>query len=63
MLHRTEYVIPSDGAFGSRNENGTWDGTVGLVATEKAELGIGLFTCIAERMDVVHYLPPILKAQ
>jgi len=56
-------MIPSDGAYGSRNENGTWSGIVGLIATEKVELGISLFSCTAERMGVVHYLPPILHSK
>jgi hypothetical protein len=56
-------VIPPDGAYGFRNENGTWSGIVGLIVTEKVELGISLFSCTAERMDVVEYLPPILTSK
>jgi hypothetical protein len=56
-------VIPADGAYGIRSENGTWSGAVGLIATDKVELGISLFSCTAERMDVVQYLPPILNSK
>jgi hypothetical protein len=56
-------VIPSDGAFGNRNENGTWNGVVGLIATEKVELGVSLMSYTAERLDVVHYLPPIFNSK
>jgi hypothetical protein len=56
-------MIAADGAYGFRNENGTWSGVVGLIVTEKVEFGINLFSCTAERMDVVHYLPPILNSK
>lgn len=59
--HRADCVVPPDGAYGFRDANGTWNGVVGMVATDEVEFGLSLFSFVKERMDVIDYLPPILS--
>jgi hypothetical protein len=56
-----DYVIPPDNMYGFRDSNGTWNGVVALAATAEVDLGLGLYTHAQERMEVVDYLPPVLK--
>jgi hypothetical protein len=52
-------LIPEDKVYGSKNLDGTWSGTVGLVATRHANLGLNMFAFSTERMEVVDFLNPI----
>jgi hypothetical protein len=59
-------MIPEDKDYGSKNPGGTWSGTVGIVATRHAHLGLNMFAFSTERMEVVDFLNHIFifrKAQ
>ncbi|KAK8407843.1 hypothetical protein O3P69_002402 [Scylla paramamosain] len=51
---------PSDGFFGSRRKNGSWNGMVGLVSTGKADFGLGPLAVTEPRWRVVSYAQPVL---
>jgi len=59
VLYRWEKMIPEDKDYGSKNPGGTWSGTVGIVATRHAHLGLNMFAFSTERMEVVDFLNPI----
>ncbi|XP_045130683.1 glutamate receptor ionotropic, delta-2-like [Portunus trituberculatus] len=52
---------PSDNGFGSRREDGTWNGMVGLVITGEADLGLGPLAITEPRWRVVAYSKPVFN--
>jgi hypothetical protein len=55
------YYRNKDGTLGYKDENGTWHGLVRFIVKKQADVGINLLGMNNERLDVVHYLPPILS--
>ncbi|XP_071533007.1 glutamate receptor U1-like, partial [Panulirus ornatus] len=53
------YVRPPDGAWGTRQSDGSWPGMVGVVVREEADIGLGPFTISAPRAEVVDFTYPI----
>ncbi|XP_071513798.1 probable glutamate receptor [Panulirus ornatus] len=56
---RYRYVHPSDGAFGTQQEDGTWSGMVGMVSRKEADFSIFPFTLSARRSEVVDFTSPV----
>ncbi|XP_045130681.1 probable glutamate receptor [Portunus trituberculatus] len=52
-------VPPKDKTFGSLNEDGTWNGMVGLVNRGEVDLGMGPFAITEPRWLAVSYSQPI----
>jgi ABC-type amino acid transport substrate-binding protein len=52
VLHETDY-------YGSKSDNGSWNGMVSLVYSGVADIGIGSFTVTRERYDVVTFIDTI----
>ena len=46
-------------AYGSKSDNGRWNGMVALVSSGVAEIGVGDFTVTKERSEVVAYTDTI----
>jgi hypothetical protein len=59
-MHRSEYYVAGDKAYGSQRSDGIWTGVMNLTVSKQVEVGIGRFIFTAERMFAVHFLPPIL---
>ncbi|XP_069188817.1 glutamate receptor-like [Procambarus clarkii] len=53
------YVRASDRAWGAELEDGSWSGMVGMVITEKADIGLGPFGTTLDRSKVVDFSWPI----
>ena len=52
MLHETD-------SYGSKSANGSWNGTVSLVSSGLADIGVGYFTVTKERYEVVAFIDTI----
>ena len=52
MLHETD-------SYGSKSGNGSWNGMVSLVYSGVADIGIGVFTVMKERSEVVAFFDTI----
>ena len=52
MFHEAE-------SFGSKSDNGTWNGMVALVISGVADIGVGFFTVTKERSEVLTYTDTI----
>lgn len=46
--------------FGSKMENGSWNGVMQMVMSNEVHVGVGDFTITAERSAVVDFLAPLL---
>jgi len=46
-------------SYGTKSENGSWNGMVSLVHSGVAEIGIGVFTVTKERSEVVAFMDTI----
>jgi hypothetical protein len=62
-LRRSEYFVAEDGAYGSQEADGSWNGVMNLTVANKVEVGIGRFIFTEERMSAVYFLPPILMSR
>ncbi|XP_069168767.1 probable glutamate receptor isoform X1 [Procambarus clarkii] len=54
-----KYVIPADGSFGSKQDDGSWSGMVGMVSREEAEFAVGLFGMTESRTEVIDFTWPV----
>jgi len=52
VLHETD-------SYGSKSGNGSWNGMVSLVYSGVADIGIGSFTVMKERYEVVAFIDTI----
>ncbi|PSN40519.1 Ionotropic receptor 160 [Blattella germanica] len=59
MNFKTEFIVLKDGVFGFLLENGSWNGAVGMVQREEADVGISFFAYLKDRLSAVDFLPPI----
>ncbi|GFS92592.1 glutamate receptor ionotropic, delta-2 [Trichonephila clavipes] len=50
-----EIILPSGGGWGSRYENGTWDGIIGLIQSGKADFGMPALGMTEERSKDLDY--------
>ncbi|GFY45451.1 uncharacterized protein TNIN_296161 [Trichonephila inaurata madagascariensis] len=53
-----EVVLTSDGQWGSRDENGSWDGIVGLIQSGKADFGMPALGITEERNEDLDFSLP-----
>ncbi|XP_071548430.1 glutamate receptor ionotropic, kainate 4-like, partial [Panulirus ornatus] len=54
------YVRPSDGAWGSKQGDGSWSGMVGMIMRGEADLGAEVFSVHAARAAVVDFTYPVV---
>ncbi|XP_069190851.1 glutamate receptor U1-like [Procambarus clarkii] len=54
------YLRPSDGAWGSKREDGSWSGMVGMVTRQEVDIAVGPFGVSGVRAEVVDFTVPIL---
>jgi hypothetical protein len=52
-------IKPPDGQWGSIQSDGSWSGTVNLLANEIIDIGATDFTITTERNDVISFTVPI----
>ncbi|GFQ64350.1 lig_chan-Glu_bd domain-containing protein [Trichonephila clavata] len=50
-----EIVESPNGQYGSSNNNGTWDGVIGLVQSGNADMGFGALSISEKRLEVVDF--------
>ena len=62
MNFTTRIRMSPDGNWGSRDENGTWNGMIQEVHEKRSHLGIAAFSFTKERSEVVEFSPPLFKA-
>jgi hypothetical protein len=59
MCSRTRYEEPSHGSYGATDSNGTWDGVIGSVAANAADVGLNVLDLDTKRLDAVDFFPPL----
>jgi hypothetical protein len=62
-LPRSEYRRSPGRSYGLDSENGSWNGIVGLIASDALDVGIGKFAMTSSRISHVSYLPVIFPAK
>ncbi|KAG7153933.1 Glutamate receptor-like 67, partial [Homarus americanus] len=55
-----KYVQPADGTFGSKQNDGSWSGMVGMVARGEADIALGPFGITESRTEVVDFTWPVM---
>ncbi|GFS55203.1 uncharacterized protein NPIL_528831 [Nephila pilipes] len=53
-----ELVLPNDGKYGSRDNNGTWNGVIGLVQRGEADIGLAGLSITEDRWEDVDFSIP-----
>ncbi|XP_053632781.2 probable glutamate receptor [Cherax quadricarinatus] len=53
-------VRPPDGVWGSKQDDGSWNGMVGMVMREEVSIGVGPFILSEDRAEVVDFTVAIL---
>ncbi|GFU31846.1 lig_chan-Glu_bd domain-containing protein [Nephila pilipes] len=53
-----ELVLPNDGKYGSRDNNGTWNGVIGLVQRGEADIGLATLSITEDRWGIVDFSIP-----
>ena len=59
MCFRSLYEEPRTGYYCAKDENGSWDGVIGMLVDEEAEVGLNVLDFDNIRLDVVDYFPPL----
>ncbi|XP_057376802.1 probable glutamate receptor [Daphnia carinata] len=56
-LHNFTYQVdfPSNGKYGKELANGSWDGMIGMILDQSADIGVGAFSIIHSRYQVVDF--------
>ncbi|XP_070180273.1 ionotropic receptor 25a-like [Littorina saxatilis] len=55
------FIEPSDGMFGARLPNGTWNGVIGDILSGSVDIAVGSLTVSAEREEVVDFTTPFYE--
>lgn len=59
MYFRSQYEDPEEGSYGARDENGSWDGVIGMIVGKEADVGLNVLDFESIRLDVVDFFPPL----
>ncbi|PSN50309.1 Ionotropic receptor 135, partial [Blattella germanica] len=59
MNFTTEYLYPSDGAYGGKLENGSWSGVIGMLMSKEVDASSVAFEMTADRAQVVDFTLPL----
>ena len=59
VYSRSEYEEPENGTYGGRDDKGSWDGVIGLIVDQRAEVGLNVLDFDGIRMEAVDYFPPL----
>ena len=52
-------MFHEEDSYGSKSDNGMWNGMVALVSSGVADIGVGTFSVTKERSEVVTYTDTI----
>ncbi|ESN96470.1 hypothetical protein HELRODRAFT_189261 [Helobdella robusta] len=55
------FKLVEDRKFGSKDENGRWDGMIGELLRREADLAVAPITVTSERENVVHFSKPFMS--
>ncbi len=58
-----DWIIPPDGAYGSKNPDGTWNGMIGLLTKDVADIAGAMLSITLSRSEVVSYTHPFLETK
>nr|QQP19804.1 ionotropic receptor 8a [Tropidothorax elegans] len=61
QLMEFEYELVVSNDFGHKDENGTWHGLVGLLATGRVDMIVGALTMTSEREEVIDFVAPYFE--
>jgi hypothetical protein len=56
---RTRFHVLNTKNWGSRMPNGTWNGVIGMLTKDEADVSTTSLIATSERMEVVDFLAPI----
>jgi hypothetical protein len=59
LSFRTRYEKPDHGSYGAIDSHGSWDGVIGSVAANRADVGLNVIDFEISRLEVVDYFPPV----
>jgi len=59
LLFRSEFKLPKENVFGRQMKNGSWDGVMGLMARNEADVTSVELTMEPMRSEVVEYIAPL----
>jgi hypothetical protein len=62
-LSRSEYHRSPGRSYSLDSENGSWNGIVGMIASDDLDVGIGKFAVTSSRISHVSYLSVIFPAK
>jgi ABC-type amino acid transport substrate-binding protein len=63
ILHRTEDFEPEDKSSGTKLQNGSWTGVMGLLQKREVDMGFAYMIMTTERMEAVDFMAPILSSR
>ncbi len=58
-----QWIVPPDGAYGSQNPDGSWNGMVGLLEQDKADMSAALLSISLSRSQVISYAHAYLETK
>ena len=59
VYFRFEYQDTYEGSYGARYENGSWDGVIGMIVNNEAEVGLNVLDFETVRLEAVDYFPAL----
>ncbi|XP_047103778.1 glutamate receptor ionotropic, kainate 5-like [Schistocerca piceifrons] len=57
---KSRFKRPPDNAWGTMDENGTWDGMIALLLSGEADVGVNAFTLTKSRLTAVDFSSPVI---
>ncbi|XP_044583719.1 uncharacterized protein LOC123264473 isoform X1 [Cotesia glomerata] len=61
MRFSYDLIVPKDGKFGEKSEDGSWNGLVGDLANGKTDIAIASLTMTSEREEVIDFVAPYFE--
>jgi hypothetical protein len=62
-LHRAEYHEPEDKSSGTKLQNGSWTGVIGLLQKREVDVSNAYVIMTTQRMDAVEFMAPVLSTR
>jgi hypothetical protein len=59
VYFRCEYQDPDEGSYGARDENGSWNGVIGMMVDSAAEVGLNVLDFEHFRLEAVDFFPAL----
>jgi hypothetical protein len=57
----TTFTTPTDGAWGSLEENSSWNGMIGMTQRSEVQAAVAMFTMTPQRHQVVDFTIPLVS--